>query len=190
MQCALKYAFVFISLFTLISCKKDKLDTKNTEFQNIYNDLIGPGNKQEVTFDAVVHSYTFKLSENRSLISIGYQSHPNLSSTNYLIEIINNVDSTLVYSADHQFSSTDISYVSPASPVNLQSGVSYTIRRVQTNYTQYVTDRVGHLVPTEESDYPLSFGVLTITESNFGDQNEYNGWSKYHSLPRIDIELQ
>ncbi|MBL7898274.1 MAG: hypothetical protein JNJ99_07050 [Crocinitomicaceae bacterium] len=190
MQCALKYTFVFISLVTFVSCKKDKLDTRNSEFQNIYNDLIGPGNKQDISFDAVVHSYTFTLSENKTLTAIGYQSHPNLSNTPYMIEIRKNTDSSIVYSSEHQFSSTDISYVSPTSPVNLQSGVSYTISRIQINYTQYVTDRVGHLVPTEESDYPLSFGVLTITETNFGDQVEYQNSSKYHSLPRIDIELQ
>ncbi len=185
-----KYFLISILSLTLISCKKDKLDTKNSDFQNIYNDFIGMRNKQDMSFDAIVHSYTFTLSENKSITSIGYQSHPNLSSTDYLIEIINNVDSSIVYSAGHQFSSTAISYVTPASPINLQSGVSYTLSRIQTNYTQYVTDRIGHLVPTEESDYPVSYGVLTITETNHGDNGEMNDWAKYHSLPRIDIVLE
>lgn len=185
-----KYFLISILSLTLISCKKDKLDTNNSEFQNIYNNFIGLRNKQEVSFDAVVHSYTFTLSENKSITSIGYQSHPNLSDTDYLIEITNNIDSSTVYSAGHQFSSTAISYVTPTSPINLQSGVPYTLSRIQTNYTQYVTDRVGHLVRTEESDYPVSYGVLTITETNYGDIGESNNWARYHSLPRIDIVLE
>ena len=179
----------FLSL-TLMSCKKDKLDTKNSDFQNIYNDFIGARNKQDVSFDAVVHSYTFTLSENKSITSIGYQSHPNLSSTDYIIEIRNKVDSSIVYSEGHQFSSTAISYVTPTVPINLQSGVSYTLSRIQTNYTQYVTDRIGHLVPTEESDYPVSHGFLTIEETNYGDIGDSNDWARYHSLPRIDIILE
>ena len=105
-------------------------------------------------------------------------------------EIINNNDSSVIYSSGHQFSSTDISYVSPASVINLQSGTPYTLNRIQTNWGQYITETIGHVVKTEPSDYPISYGVLTITESNFYDFGSESSWSKHNALPRIDIILE
>jgi hypothetical protein len=185
-----KIFFFSILSIALISCKKDKFETNNSEFENIYNDLIDSGNETDITWDAEVHSYSFTLSENRSITSIGYQSHSDLSTTDYLIEIINNNDSSLIYSSGHQFSSTDISYVSPTSPINLQSGIPYTLNRIQTNWGQYITETIGHIVKTEPTDYPVSYGVLTITETNFFDFGSESSWTKYKALPRIDFVLE
>lgn len=183
----LKSGFFLFLLITLISCQKGKFKTNDSDFQHIFNDLVKTGHKADVTWDAEVHSYTFVLNENKSIKSFGYQSHSSLSSKDYLIEIINNTDSSIVYSGGHQFSSTDISYVTPNSQINLQSGVHYTLNRIQTNWGQYITETIGHIVKTEQSDYPLSYGSLTITESNFHDDGSSSSWQKFKALPRIDL---
>jgi hypothetical protein len=185
-----KFGFLALILILSIGCKKAKFKTNNSDFQNIYNELIDSGRDADVTWDAEVHAYTFVLSENKAITSIGYQSHEDLASTNYVIEVVNNSDSSIVYSAGHQFSSNDLSYVSPASPIQLQGGVSYTIKRIQTNWGQYITETVGHLVRTEQSDYPVSHGVLQITETSFYDVGTTSPWTKNEALPRIDIVLQ
>lgn len=178
--------FILLSI-ALFSCKKGKFKTNNSDFQEIYNGLIKSGNKTDVTWDAEVHSYTFVLNENKTIQSFGYQSQSSLSSTEYLIEIINNTDSSIVYSGGHLFSSSDISYVSPNSPINLQSDIHYTLNRIQTNWGQFITETIGHIVKTEQSDYPLSEGSLTIIETNFHDYGSSSSWQKFQALPRIDL---
>lgn len=134
--------------------------------------------------------FTLTLSENKILKSIGYQSHEDLSTTDYVFEIINNSDSSIVYSGAHKFSSNDISNVTPTNSVNLVSGISYTIRRIQTNWQQDIAKTIGHIVITEPSVYPLQFGVLKITESQFHDSQSTSTWQINQALPRIDIVLE
>jgi hypothetical protein len=178
--------FLFLSI-ALISCKKDTFKTNNSDFQHIYNDLIKSGHKARITWDTEVHSYTFILNENKAIKSFGYQSQSSLSSTAYIIEIINNADSSIVYSGGHLFSSTEISYATPNTQINLQGGVQYTLNRIQTNWGQYITETIGHIVETEQSDYPLSYGSLTITETSFHDYGASSSWQKFNALPRIDL---
>jgi hypothetical protein len=186
----LYFALALLTISTT-GCKKDKLDTNNSEFQHIYNALIDDGNETDVTWDAEVHAYQFTLSHNRTLKSIGYQSDAALSSTDYVIEIMKNADSSIVYSAGHRFSSSDISYVTPTSTVSLQSGVSYTLSRIQTNWGQYITETVGHLVKTEAADFPISHGDLTITGASFHDFGSTpNTGATNAALPRIDLVFE
>ena len=185
-----KVGLIFLLPLTFISCNKSSFNTSDSDFQHLYNDLIGPGNDEEITIDTEVHSYTFVLSENKTVKSFGYQSDPSLSSTAYVIEIVRSSDSSVVYSGAHQFSSAAISYVTPTTSINLQSGVSYTLNRIQTNWVQYITETIGHVIKTESSDYPLSNGVLTITGTDFHDLGDApNGLTNF-ALPRIDMVLQ
>lgn len=187
-----KISIIFLLMLVLISCKKGKFKTNDSDFQKIYNKQLKWKNKSQVSWDSEVHSYTFTLSENKTLKSIGYQSYSSLQSTDYIIEIINASDSTVVYSGGHQFSSSDISYVNPNYAVQLQSGVTYTITRIQSNWVQYITETIGHGVKTEDSDYPMSHGILTITGTNrydFGD-TEMDPYSKNDMLPRIDLVFE
>ena len=178
--------FICLSIL-LISCKKGKFKTNDSDFQNIYNGLIKKGHKADITWDAEVHSFTFTLNENKSVRLIGYQSQSSLSTKDYIIEIIKNSDSSIVYSGGHRFKSNALSYIKPNAPINLTSGVSYTLNRIQTNWGQYISETIGHLVKTEQSDYPLSHGSLTITETSFHDYNSSSSWQKFQALPRIDI---
>jgi hypothetical protein len=187
MSTTFKFSFLLLLSTLLISCKKGKFKTNNSDFQYIHNALIKSGHESDVTWDAEVHSYTFVLNENKTIKSFGYQSQSSLSSTDYIIEIIKNSDSSIVYSGGHQFSSSDLTYVTPNSTINLQSGVHYTLNRIQTNWGQYITETIGHIVKTEQSDYPMSHGAMTITESSFHDFGSTSSWQKYQALPRIDI---
>lgn len=183
---AIATTFIFIT-----SCNKSQFSGNNSEFEQIHNQLIDNGNEADETMDTEVHSYNFTLSENKTLSSIGYESNPDLSNIDYLIEIINTSDSSVVYSGNHQFSDNDISYVSPNTTVNLQSNVVYQVNRVQTNWNPHITQTIGHLVRTTDADYPLNSGALTITNSNFFDYGEApQNWTQNFALPRIDLVFE
>lgn len=174
----------------LISCKKESFDTKNSDFQNIYNSLLQSGLKEKETMDNEVHSYTFTLSEDRSLGLIGYESHKELKSTDYVIEIRRNTDSTIVFSGAHQFDSKEMSYVSPLTPVDFQAGVSYTVQRIQTNWGDNIGRTIGKMISTTGSDYPMSHGIMTITDVDFHDYNAVSHSLDYYALPRIDLVFE
>ncbi len=183
---------IYLMIFSLvvISCKKEKFNTKNTDFQKAFNEKLDAGSESAITMDTEVHSYTFVLSEDKSLASIGYQSVEAIETANYLIEIRDNSDSSLVYSEESTFKSNKMSYITAGAPIVLQGGVSYSISRIQTNWTGNITNTIGHLVKTSESDYPISYGILTITESNFHDHGKNDTNLRYYALPRIDMELK
>lgn len=183
--------FVFLSLCsTLLSCKKSILKSNTSEFTKIYDQLLDDGKTEKVTLDTEVHSYTFILSEDKNLKSIGYQSHSNLSTTNYEIEIIRDSDSSVVYSNVHQFSSTSISYVSLTTPLSLQNGVSFTVRRIQSNWLPDISNTIGHVIKTEQTDYPLHYGTMKITKTQFHDKQTLNPSLDYFALPRIDLVFE
>lgn len=183
-----KFLFLSCLMSLFVACNKGKFKTKDSDFQHIYNDLVKSRKSTDVTWDAEVHSYTFTLSENKTVKYFGYQSHSSLSTTDYIIEIIRNSDSVIVYSGGHQFSSSALSYVTPNSVIQLQSGQSYTINRIQTNWGQYITETIGHIVRTEENDYPMINGAMTVTSSCFHDDGVLaDSWQKFRALPRIDL---
>lgn len=182
---------LMLLLINLSACKKAKFKNNNSEFEQIHNQLIDNGNEADETMDVEVHSYTFTLSENKTLSAIGYESNPDLSNVNYLIEIIKIADSSTIYSGQHQFSDNDLTYVTPTSTVNLESNVVYQLNRVQTNWGPYITQTIGHLVRTTASDYPMNAGALTITKSNFFDYGEQpQSWTTNFALPRIDLVFE
>lgn len=184
---------IFIPLLAVVflafaSCKKHKLKSSSSDFSAIYNQLISDGNDADYTWDAEVHAYSFVLSSDKTVQSFGYQSYADLSNTEYVIEIMNLDDSTVVYSDGHIFDDNDISYATPTTAITLQSGVNYSISRIQTNWIQYITEVVGHIVRTEDSDYPITAGDMTITSSQFYDFGSTSfGWTTNAALPRIDL---
>ena len=186
MQSKTKFSLILLLTIALFSCKKGKFKTNDSDFQHIFNNLIDSGKEADEFMDTEVHSYTFVLSENKTIKSIGYESQKSMRSTDYVIEIIKNTDSSIVYTGNHKFNFRKLSYVVPNYAVNLESGVHYTIKRIQTNWGQDISNTIGHLVRTEASNYPLNSGVLSILESNFYDSGETFG-TKFFALPRIDI---
>jgi hypothetical protein len=191
MNLVLKFTTIGISIaFLSISYTKQKFNTQGSDFQHIHNELTSNGHETAVKMDTEVHSYTFNLNENKVITSIGYQKHQDLGSTNYLIEIISMSDSITIYSQGHQFGTNNLNYINPTFPILLESGKAYTISRIQTNWGQYITETIGHIVKTAPSDYPLNHGPLTILETNFNDFGSVNPSLKNYALPRIDIVLE
>jgi hypothetical protein len=129
--------------------------------------MLSSGYEEDVSFDTEIHEYTFTLSADREVCKIGYQSQPGISSTPYLIEIVDNSNNVIIYSNNHTFSSTTTSYVTPTSTINLQSGLSYTIRRIQTNWKTDITFTIGRLARKNQMDFPYSSGIMTITTADF-----------------------
>jgi len=159
-------------------------DTSNSEFKQIFDQLIQT-NVDEIYMDTEIHGYQFKVLTAKNICSIGYQSIPAMASTPYRIEIHNNTTNSIIYSGDHIFSSSGTSYVSVGS-IPLVAGNSYTVKRIQTNWGNDISNTIGRTATSSSGDYsfPLSIGDLQITSAEF-DDNQLNS-----VLPYIDIVFE
>ena len=162
-------------------------DASSSEFQNIFDDMIANGHGDDVFFDSEIHEYTFSLSESKELCKIGYQSQPGISSTPYLIEILESATGTVVYSNNHVFSSTATSYITLTSVLSLDAGASYTIRRIQTNWGSNIGNTIGRLARKSPMSFPYSNGIMTISSANF---YQNGGPSADVGVPYIDLILK
>lgn len=185
---------MMVTLFFTACNKKDEMDSEvettcdnsTSEFQSLFQGLVNAGYDDEITMDTEIHEYTFQLSADMEICQIGYQSQTELATTAYLIEIVDNDNSTTIYSDSHVFSDTNISYVSPTSAINLQANTSYTVKRVQTNYT-LVTHTIGRLAMKSTMDFPYTEGMMTITSSNFHNNSAP---ATDIAIPYIDLVLK
>ena len=132
-------------LIIVLSCRKYEVksscDHSSSSFQSIFQNMILNEYTDEAFFDTEIHEYSFVLTEDKEVCEIGYQSQPAISSALYLIEIIDSTTGTIIYAGNHNFSSSETSFVAPTSTINspfaapvvsmidLQSGVTYTLRR-------------------------------------------------------------
>lgn len=158
----------------LVSCTKDADDTSpipcntsNPDFFSLYS--ITAQNQQCIDqhiYDSEVHSYSFEVNVPKTICSIGYQSQPAISQTPYLFEIWDSVANTIVYSGSHVFSATATSYAS-IPPLSLIPNHTYTVKRIQTNYTLYndIIGRIIHKPQFQQMQFPIMQGALKITSS-------------------------
>jgi len=188
-----KLYLILLCAFSIFGCGKDcernPCDNTTSEFQTIFQSMISSGYTDEVTYDTEIHEYTFTLSANREVCEIGYQSQPAISSASYLIEIIDNSTSSTIYSNNHSFSSAATSYVTPSSIVNLQSGVSYTIRRtiLLSNAGNQFANIIGRIATNSPMSFPYSNGIMTITNADF---YQNGGPLTDSGVPYIDLILR
>lgn len=158
----------------------------NADFNALYLSLIESNHTDDVTADTEIHEYTFTLSEDKEVCEIGYQSQPEIESAPYTIEIIDSVNNTVLYSAQHLFSSKTTSFTQPSTALNLKAGTAYTLRRIQTDYGT-ITNTIGRLAFKNQMDFPYSLGIITITSSRF-DQN--GGPLLNWGIPYIDLRFK
>ena len=162
--------------FLVASCKKDAdapspspCNTSNPDFFSLYS--VTAQNQQCIDhhiYDSEVHSYSFEVSVPKTICSIGYQSQPSISQTPYLFEIWDSIANTIVYSGSHIFSATATSYAS-IPPLSLIPNHTYTVKRIQTNYTMYndIIGRIIHKPQFQQMQFPIMQGSLKITSSRF-----------------------
>ncbi|PKW29151.1 hypothetical protein [Flavobacterium lindanitolerans] len=195
-----KIGLVFLGLFATISCNNDDnqnqpvpagCNTANSEFSQLYTTTLAsdPSFTDVTTMDLQTHEYTFVLSANKTVCSIGYQGNANLYTANipYLIEIVDNSTNTVVYSGNHVFDSALTDYVS-ITPTALTAGTSYTLKRTVTNYLGNIGNTVGRLLRFNgPSPYPVSNTLMTITASDFYGTG---GPVPDFGIPYIDIVFQ
>ena len=188
-----KLYVVLLCVFSIVGCGDDDepilCDNTSSEFQTIFQSMISSGHTDQVTYDTEIHEYTFTLSANREVCEIGYQSQPAISSTPYLIEILDNSTTTTIYSNNHTFSSTTTSYVTPAVTVNLQSGISYTVRRtiLLSNAGNQFGNIIGRIARNSPMSFPYSNGIMTITDADF---YQNGGPLTNLGVPYIDLILR
>jgi hypothetical protein len=179
---------ILILTFGILSCTSNNDETvdNNTtsDFQLLFQNLINSNYTDEVTFDTEIHEYTFVLSTNKEISKIGYQSQPGIATTPYLMEIVDNSTSNIIYSGAHIFSSTETSYRTPHSVINLQAGVSYTIKRIQINWGNNIENTIGRLIMNTPMSFPYTHGIVTITSTNF---HQNGGPIKDIAIPFIDF---
>jgi hypothetical protein len=189
--------FAIISMFS-IGCTPTTpptpaCSTINTLFHQIYTATAAiSGNVDVVTYDSEVHEYSFTLSANKTVCSVGYQSQPAIATAAipYTIVLKDNTTSTTVFTISNTFSSTTTSYVSIASTPTLIAGHSYTLKRILTSYAGNIGNTIGRMVKSSSTSsitFPYSVGVMTITGSNFY-QNA--GTATNLGIPFIDIVFQ
>lgn len=179
--------FVFGTLTVGTSCSNSdpiippvvlSCSTIGTDFQNIF------GTGGSVTYDFDVHSYDFKVSANKSICSIGYQSTAYNVNNPYTIKIYE--AGVLVYNQPHVFSATQTSYV-PLN-LNLTAGLNYTLERIQTNSGPNNDQNIGRVKPVT---FPLNSGFMTITASDYYFvSTNGNGTLTNTNLPFIDVVFQ
>ncbi len=191
-----KIVKIIVILSVITGCTNENknvnsCDETNTSFNQLYNNVVstvGYANFSSGGYGEV-HSYDFEVTTSKTICKIGYQSQALINSTPYLIEIYNNTTNTLVYSGSHIFSNTSTSYVS-ITPLTLNVGQSYTIRRIQTNWNGNTDNKTGREVGNAigSFNFPLVMGDLKVTNPKFYDV----GSSQFDSfaLPYIDIVFE
>jgi hypothetical protein len=141
-----------------------------------------------MTYDSEIHSYTFEVSTPKTICSIGYQSQPALATVPYVIEISINGATTPVFSANFTFSSVATSYQVLSTPLLVTPGNSYTIRRIQTSYTN-IGDIIGRVLRPGGTafSFPITQGDLRITGTSL---YQHANTANNVFIPFIDIVFQ
>lgn len=186
------FLIAFIS-FLSTGCGSSSTDptpcsTTGTYFQAIYsNTATAAGNTDMVTYDSEIHEYSFRLSANKTVCSVGYQSQPAISSLPYTIELRDSTTHTTVFNISSTFSSSATSYVSvPSNPV-LTTGHVYTLKRIITSYGGLITNTVGRMA-ISTSFTPLSFPTSSGDMSIIGSKYYQNATAVTDlGIPFIDI---
>jgi hypothetical protein len=172
------FGLLLTVLFTATNCGTSPLpppppppcSSVNTAFQQLYGNVVAlPGHQNTNTFDTEKHEYTFMLSVNKTICSVGYQSQTAIAGTPYLIEILD-ASNNVIYAGNHVFSSVNTSYVS-ITPTAIIANQQYTIRRtiLLVNAGNAFINIIGRVVnqPGALVSFPQSFGIMTITGANF-----------------------
>jgi hypothetical protein len=165
-------------------------NTVNTDFDQLYSSVLASaGHVNDIAYEREVHEYTFQLSVNKTICSIGYQSQTAIANTPYLIEILDPTN-TPIYSNSHVFSSVNTSYVS-ITPTPIIANQSYKIRRtiLVANAANLSSNVIGRLVRQNGAlvTFPKNFGIMTITTANF---YQNGGPILNRGIPYIDIAFQ
>ncbi len=183
-----KLAVVFFSLLIFAGCEDDPIlascDDTTSEFQNLFQAMISSGHTDKVSYDTEVHAYTFSLSADKEICKIGYQSQHEVTDTPYLMELVDSSTNNIIYSDSHVFSSTETSYVIPTSTIQLQSGISYTVRRIQTDVASNFGNIIGRLAMQDSMSFPYADGIMTISSADF---YQNGGPLTNGAIPYIDL---
>lgn len=181
-----------VSVSTLLlvfsSCREnDEEETcigSNNDFQLLFNELTNNGYEEKVSMDTEVHQYSFILNEDMNLCKIGYQSYEQVEDREYLIEIIDSASGDILMSQSSKFSADEVSYLEPNASVRLEANTKYSIRRVLTDWSPYISNTIGHYVRKDSMEFPYAFGVIRITDSYF---YQGGGPIKNFAIPYIEL---
>ena len=200
----MKKLFLLFSGLFLVNCTSTDppalslpviCDSTNTAFQQLYNPLNNAVFPESLSgyANSVTHEYTFNVTTAATICSVGYQSQSSISNQMHTVEIYDTVTNTVVSTITNAFSATTTSYASLSSPLVLITGRSYKIKR-HSQPALCCAYGAGRCVSNTVSNsgnvsFPITFGNLTITDSDFYSGNTNSG-DNNNSLPYIDIVFQ
>lgn len=130
-------------------------DATNTLFRQAYDSHTGT---EETGMNTFTHEYTFSVTTNGTICSIGYKGKTD--SLEYLIEILA-PNGTALYSENHTFSSTETEYIA-IEDVDLTADVVYRVRRSIPSFDNGSGDGTFKNVTL-----PFTHQGITIQESRF-----------------------
>lgn len=184
---------IFFLTISILSCSKSdpepilpavvSCDSSNTTFKQLYlqTDLSSSTISETLLADLKIFEYTFNVSSNKTICSIGLTAL--INNTPYTIEIFNKTTNTMAFTGLLIFNAGANNYNSIA-PTILITGNTYVIRRKTTNLADTQTKGLIN------TSFPLTLNGLTITNADIYDTTVPSVAFNNKVLPFIDIVFQ
>lgn len=167
-------------------------DTSNSTFFSIYNDILNNENLNSYdTVDSRLHAYVFRVSSEKQICSIGYQSFHEDSSVPYDIIIKEEATGTVLYSESLLFTQNNMSYINLNPNIVLQPDTDYVLSRIQNNINSDINNVVGNVIDGYDNNGEVNFlpytdNDLTILSTRFLNFNDEEV-NIFNFLPKIDL---
>ncbi|MFL0352490.1 hypothetical protein [Xanthomarina sp. GH4-25] len=200
MKLFLHFTILIILSFLLISCQNDDnndsiqqvCNNSNSNFSNLYDDIVI--NEDLLSYDTVessLHAYVFKVSSQKQICSIGYQSFHEDVTVPYGIIIKEEATNTILYSGNHLFTQNNMSYVNLSQNIILEPNTEYVISRIQNMLNNDSNNSLGTVIDGISNGniefLPYTFNELSILSTRFIDIWSDDEVDVYNFLPKIDI---
>lgn len=169
-------------------------DNSSSNFSNLYNDILVSENLSSYdTVESLLHAYIFKVSSEKQVCSIGYQSFHSDPTVPYDIIIKEEATGTILYSESHIFTQNSMSYVTLSQNIVLQPDTEYVLSRLLTVSNESTEDIMGNVIDGYQFSVgvihflPYTFNELTILSTRFYHVGTEIEVDVDNFLPEIDI---
>ncbi|PWI29212.1 hypothetical protein DI383_12270 [Flavobacteriaceae bacterium LYZ1037] len=143
------------------------------------------------TVESSLHAYVFKVSSQKQICSIGYQSFHEDVTVPYGIIIKEEATNTILYSGNHLFTQNNMSYVNLSQNIILEPNTEYVISRIQNMLNNDSNNSLGTVIDGISNGniefLPYTFNELSILSTRFIDIWSDDEVDVYNFLPKIDI---
>ena len=200
MKFSYKIIFFLIIAINFNSCEEDDnnpvnpdliCNNLNSTFSVLYTSIINNENLNSYdTVDSILHAYAFRVSSEKQICSIGYQSFHEDPNVTYDISIKDVSTGILLYSESLLFTQNSMSYITLNDNITLQPDTDYLLSRIQNNVTNGLNNVKGEVIDGSNDTGTVNFlpyteDELTILNARFSTNNDEI--DVFNFLPKIDI---